>query len=559
MTGPIQRLQVNIQALLAVLERVKEVLSEEDHRILRGAVETLGLLTQLLENHKTTIQRLRQMLFGASTEKTRNVLKKNAGETAAGTANGSGVDQSSRLTGETGKQGFGSDSKPKGHGRNGAAAYSGATRIRVDHESLKAGDCCPLCEKGKLYASMAPGFLVRIVGQAPIGATVYEIENLRCGLCLEVFRAAAPEGVGDKKYDETAGSMMGLLKYGSGTPFYRLERLQGSVGIPLPASTQWEIVHEVAGVVEPALGELIRQAAQGEILHNDDTTMKILALMKASRADTGLAIGSGAERERSGIFTSGIVSIAKDRRITLFFTGHQHAGENLADVLKQRASELGPPIQMCDALSRNVPQEFEVILANCVAHGRRRFVEVVHDFPEECRYVLETLGEVYKNDAVTRERKMSPEERLAFHQVQSGPLMGGLKQWFEDQFAQRKVEPNSGLGQAISYMIKHWEPLTLFLRVAGAPLDNSVAEQALKKSVLHRKNALFFKTSNGAHVGDVFMSLIHTCEQSGANPFDYLTELQRHSEELSRNPEDWMPWNYRETIRATRAAPARAA
>jgi transposase len=333
------------------------------------------------------------------------------------------------------------------------------------------------------------------------------------------------------------------------------ERLQRSVGIPLPASTQWEIVQEVAWVVEPAQGELIRQAAQGEVLHNDDTTMKILALMKGRRADDG----SGGERERSGVFTSGIVSIAEGRRITLFFTGNRHAGENLSDVLRLRAPELGPPIQMCDALARNVPQEFQVVLANCIAHGRRRFVEVAHDFPEECHHVLETLGEVYRNDAITRERGMSAEERLAFHQVQSGPLMGRLKQWFEVQFAERKVEPNSGLGQAISYMTKHWEKLTVFLRVAGAPLDNSAAERALKKAILHRQNSLFFKTPKGAHVGDVLMSLIHTCEQSGADPFDNLIELQRHSEGLALNPGAWMPWNYRHTIQAVSPPPARAA
>jgi len=527
MMGPIRRLTINMQELLALLERVKAVLSEEDHRILRGAVETLGFLTRMLENRKTTIRRLRQMLFGAGTEKTRNVLKRNAGEAAGNMADGGDPDPGRHPRDAPCEQGVASDGKRKGHGRNGAAAYTGAERIKVAHESLKAGDHCPLCEKGKLYASMSPGFLVRIVGQAPIWAKVYEIENLRCGLCLEVFRAAAPEGVGDKKYDETAGSMLALLNYGSGMPFHRLERLQRSVGIPLPASTQWEIVQEVAGVVEPAHGELLRQAAQGEVLHNDDTTMKILALMQGRRADDG----SGGER--SGVFTSGIVSIAEGRRITLFFTGNRHAGENLSDVLRLRASELGPPIQMCDALARNVPQEFQVILANCVAHGRRRFVEVAHDFPEECRHVLEILGEVYRNDAIARERGMSAEARLAFHQAQSGPLMGRLKQWFEVQFAERKVEPNSGLGQAVAYMTKHWEKLTLFLRVAGAPLDNSAAERALKKAILHRRNSLFFKTAKGARVGDVLMSLIHTCEQSGADPFYYLTELQRHSEELA--------------------------
>jgi hypothetical protein len=555
MMGPIRRLQVNMQELLAVLERLKAFLSEEDHRILRGAIETLGLLTRMLENRKTTIGRLRQMLFGASTEKTRNVLKTNAVGAADKAGDGGGADPGSRQPETAGKQGTGLDRKRNGHGRNGAAAYTGAVRIKVAHESLKAGDCCPLCEKGKLYASMAPGYLVRIVGQAPIGATVYEIENLRCGLCLEVFRAAAPEGVGDKKYDETAGSMVALLNYGSGMPFNRLERLQQNVGIPLPASTQWEIVREVAGVLEPAHGELTRQAAQGEVLHNDDTTMQILALLKGRRTNDG----AGAEGERSGVFTSGIVSIVGGRRITLFFTGTRHAGENLSDVMSLRASELGPPIQMCDALARNVPKEFKVLLANCIAHGRRRFVEVAHDFPEECRHVLETLGEVYRNDAIARERGMSAEERLVFHQVQSGPLMGGLKQWLVEQIAERKVEPNSGLGQAISYMTKHWERMTLFLRVAGAPLDNSAAERALKKAILHRRNSLFFKTARGAHVGDVLMSLIHTCEQSGADPFDYLTELQRHSEDLAANPAAWMPWNYKHTLQAVRPPPARAA
>jgi transposase len=122
--------------------------------------------------------------------------------------------------------------------------------------------------------------------------------------------------------------------------------------------------------------------------------------------------------------------------------------------------------------------------------------------------------------------------------------MTGLKEWMATQFAERKVEPNSGLGQAIRYMQKHWEKLTLFLRKAGAPLDTNIVERSLKKAILHRKNALFYKTQNGAGVGDLFMSLIHTCELHGVNAFDYLTELQRHAGELSRNPQAWLPWNY---------------
>jgi len=208
---------------------------------------------------------------------------------------------------------------------------------------------------------------------------------------------------------------------------------------------------------------------------------------------------------------------------------------------------------MCDALSRNPPKEFQVILSNCIAHGRRKFVEVAENFPEECRYVLEQLGEVYTNDALAREQGMSPEQRLHFHQVESGPRMKDLETWFKKQFAERKVEPNSGLGGAILYMQKYWDKLTLFLRQAGAPLDNNIVERTLKMAILHRKNAMFYKTQNGARVGDLFMSLIYTCQFCGANPFDYLTELQRHRRELFRNPSDWMPWNYRNTLERSSA------
>jgi len=69
----------------------------------------------------------------------------------------------------------------------------------------------------------------------------------------------------------------------------------------------------------------------------------------------------------------------------------------------------------------------------------------------------------------------------------------------------------------------------------------------LKRAVLHRKNALFYRTLNGAEVGDLYMSLIHTCQLCDVNSLDYLIELQRHAQDLTTRPAEWMPWNYRET------------
>jgi hypothetical protein len=258
--------------------------------------------------------------------------------------------------------------------------------------------------------------------------------------------------------------MIALLKYGSGVPWDRLERLEASLGIPLPASTQCEIVAEGAEVIRPAFEESIRQAAQGEVFYNDDTGMKILALARASPQrpqgdvedpEPSRSNGSSSSRERTGLFTSGIVSTTRQgQRIALFFTGRNHAGENLARVFVQRAKGLTPPIQMSDALSRNVPklqEKLEILRGNCNAHARRRFVQVTPNFPQECRFVLESLRDVYRYDAEAEERGLTPEERLRFHQEHSQPVMDALEAWFKVQFAEKKVEPNSGLGKAISY------------------------------------------------------------------------------------------------------------
>jgi len=529
-------LQVPIEELEGLLEQAKqEPLREDGYQKLLAAIRTLHYVTELLEKKETTLAGLRELLCPASTEKTDKVLQQ------------AGID-----TGE--KKPESSSKQPKraaaGHGRHGAASCSGAQKVKIPHASLKPGEACPDGCGGKVYPQREPGVLVRIKGQAPLAATVYELEKLRCNLCGNVYPAAAPPEAGEKKYDESAAAMIALLRYGSGVPWNRTEGLEAHLGIPLPAATQCEIMAQTATPLQPALEELKRQAAQAEVVHNDDTSMRVLSLDRDADISP----------ERTGVFTSGLVWIVQGRRMALYFTGCKHAGENLAEVLKLRSPDLPPIIQMGDALSRNVPKLVETLVANCNAHGRRNFVKATANFPEPCRFVLETLREVYGYDAVTREQGMSAEERLAFHQDHSKPVMEKLHTWLQAQFDERLVEPNSSLGEAIRYLRKHWEKLTLFLRKAGVPLDNNIVERALKKAILHRKNSLFYKTRKGARkgarMGDLFMSPIHTCELNGANAFDYLMELLRHAEDLQQNPSAWMPWNYRDTLarRATAAA-----
>ncbi len=535
----VERIDIRISELEAIIDRAQaEPLSEQEVATLQSAVKTLLFVTEELEKKRVSVKRLKQLLFGASTEKLKNVLEEALGQ-----------DDKDKEPQDSQSDTSGQD-KPKGHGRNGADAYTGAEKVNISHDTLQPGDRCRACKQGSVYETATPGRLVRVTGQAPVHATVYELQKLRCNLCGKIFTAKPPQEVGEDKYDAESASMIALLKYGSGMPFNRLERLQGSLGVPLPAATQWDILTACLPALVPLHERLILTAAQGKVIHNDDTGMKVLELPALNKPGQG---DSEEQRpsQRQGVFTSGIVSVDAGHRIALYFTGHRHAGENLAEVLKHRAAELAPPIQMCDALSRNMSEDFKAIVANCLAHGRRRFVEVAMNFPQECRYVLELLKDVYGNDAEAKQRGLSDEQRLAWHQAQSGPKMAKLKTWLTEQIEQHQVEPNSSLGEAITYMRTHWEPLTLFLRQPGAPLDNNICERALKKAILHRKNAYFYKTENGAHVGDLFMSLIHTCELNDINPFDYLTCVQKHAEAVALSPVDWMPWNYQGTLQST--------
>ncbi len=497
--------------LISLLERVKSLLPKEDYEAIEAMAKAISALSRVVDEKATSVKRLLKQIFGSKSEKKVKVFNSPAPEKAK-------------------------PKKIKGHGRNGSSAYNGAEKIEVPHETLKHGDPCPLCS-GKVYGK-APETVIRIAGSPCLKGTLYELEKLRCNLCGETFTAKPPENMGDQKYDETAVAMIPVLKYGNGFPFYRLAQFQASLGVPVPAATQWDLVKRLTPFATPPYIEMIGQASQGDLFHSDDTNGRILSLIKEGPAQDG----------RKGVFTTGILSKMADQMAVLYFTGHNHAGENMNELLQNRIHGLSPPKLMCDALSRNIPKDFEIILLNCLTHGRRNFVDVIAAFPEECRHVIETLGKVYQNDAISREKNMSPEERLVFHQTESKTLLDGLYDWFNKQVDEKCVEPNSGLGKAINYMLNHWTSLTRFLEVAGAPLDNNICERALKKVIIHRKNSLFYKTQNGAETGDMFMSLIQTCNMANENPFEYLVALQKNASAVSQYPEKWLPWNFRQAM-----------
>jgi transposase len=521
---------------LLTLAKTKTAFSAEHYELLERVLGTFVFVMLTLQNAKTSIRRFRQILFGSRTESKHNVLKAYG---ATATADPPVDAQAKQPDGDEQVK-----PSPPGHGRNPAQAYRDAPVVEVDVPGLQPGDPCPECTAGKVY-DCAPKVLVNVVGQPPLAATVFKLRQLRCRLCDAVFTAPLPDGASQIKYDHSCASMLAVLRYGGGMPFYRLQSLQASLNVPLPDATQWDIVAKAVPGPRAVFEELIRHAAQAQLLHNDDTPARILSLMR----ERAKAEAAGNKPVAKAINTTGIVAESQGRKMVLFFTGHAHAGKNLAKVLVHRARELDPPMQMCDALAANVSAEFTTVLCNCLAHGRRQFVDVIEHFPKECSHVIEVLAKVYAQDAHCRAEKMSPEQRLAHHQATSAAPMQELHKWMNEQFEQRLVEPNSGLGRAMNYMIKHWSELTLFLRKAGAPLDNNIVERALKRAIRHRKNSLFYKTPKGAEVGDIYMSLIHTCQLGDVNPFEYLQALQIHAQAVMTTPALWMPWNYHEQLK----------
>jgi transposase len=524
--------------LKRLLSHAAPLLPAEDYAVLELTVACLTAVTALLHQQGTTLARLRRLFGAGSSEKAEKILPPPAPAEGAPTepAPPPGTEASAEAK-----------PKRKGHGRIPSEDYPGATQEKVEHPTLSAGDACPACTKGTLYA-LDPAEVLRILGQAMLTAKLWLLERLRCSACGVVFTAPAPAAAQGPKFDEAAVAMMALLHYDNGQPFHRLERLQRYLGVPVPATTQWRFVNEAAKELAPVLEELRRLAAQSPLLHVDDTYLRLLAFMGKRRAKL-LAKGELDDPERTGLFTTGVVAkTAEQEQILLYCSGRKHAGENLADLLAQRMQNLPPPILMSDALERNLPKGHPVVDSNCLCHGRRNVVDQVGNFPAECRFLITELGKVFKIDDRCRAEQLSDEERLRVHQAESAPTMQRIWAWARDLLDQHKVEPNSDMGKALNYLLNHWQALTRFLHVAGAPLENNICERALKMAIRHRKNSLFYKTERGAEVGDLFMSLIETAVANGENPLEYLTELLRHSRAVAEQPEDWLPWTFRDTL-----------
>jgi transposase len=431
--------------------------------------------------------------------------------------------------------------KKPGHGRMSHTVYEEYREIILTIIGFKVGDPCPQECGGVLYVyePEKPRVLLRIKGRNFADVYKYIVERLRCNLCDYLIQANIPAEVGADKYDASFKAWIIVQKYFVAVPFYRQETFQRMLNFPLSDATQWDLVEKAAGFCYRVFNLLIAYAANSKLINNDDTGVKIQEVIQE--------IKNNPDAKRTGMFTTGIIAEHENYKIALFFNGTSHSGENMDAVLRKRDLDKPPIIQMCDALNSNLAKEVETMVCNCLSHGFRKFDELVDYFPTPCITIMKLLSQVYDNDAITK--TMTDKERLLHHQKHSASVMETLKKYLQALFDEKLVEPNSELGKAIKYMQRHWHKLTRFLSVAGAPLCNNIVERALKIAIRNRKNAMFYRTRYSASIGGMLTSLIYTCHLNKKNPHHYLTMLQEHYEEINKNPERWLPWNYQETLK----------
>lgn len=441
---------------------------------------------------------------------------------------------------------------PKGHGRNNADAYKGAEVIDVKHQELKPGDDCPdeYCD-GKLYEMSEPGVFIQVIGSPLATARRYNVQKLRCTLCQKIYQASLPEGVGDKKYDENFVSMLMINKYFISVPFYRQDRLQNYLGMPLPSSTQWDLMYEHKPMLKALYDALLVDAANGIGISYDDTSVKILSEIQAKKkAEKG-------EKKKHNCFTTGIVSAYEDHRTYVFMSDNRTAGQIIVEMIKTyRDEDRDRPILMCDALTANIPQEIAddlYLLCYCLVHARRQFYELPNGYDDLAEEVIRLIGKVYDNESWAKQ--LSAEARLKYHQAHSKPYMDELKRFLTAR--KEEFEPNSVAGQAIEYMLKRWTELSQFLRHTHAPIDNNVTERALKLVIQTRKSSLFYKTLEGARFASYAQSALYSAAQNNINPCSYMVSLLKNETAVIAHPEEWLPWVYQETLNGIQANDAK--
>jgi hypothetical protein len=438
------------------------------------------------------------------------------------------------------------------HGRRGWDDFIEFPVLYHAHTALTVGCECSQCHRGRLYP-FEPARFASITGNAPLQGWRHEAEQLQCNLCKTVFRAPLDErfeqdGVSGKRlYSYSAASVICIYKYFGGLPWFRQETLQTALGVNVPDSTMSDLTERVVNAAIHVGRYLCTSARDAVRLLGDDTGAQILELKSVIRAErrTGKLV------KRTGCHVSCVIAITSEgHRIVIYRVGIQHTGELLDEILEGRDPQLPVPLVMGDCHACNTVTVCRVIYGGCNAHAVRRFKAVKDRYPEEAGYALERYERIFDHEDHCKRVGLDDEQRLAYHRERSKPLFDEICEHGEMLFKEKKIEPNSDIGEAYGYVSNNRVRLSAFLRHPGMDLHNNESERTLRLPVRLRDNIPFFKNAIGAKWAEAIWTVGDTALACGKNLLDYFNALQANEEDVRRNPQLWVPWAFRERLRS---------
>lgn len=496
-------------------------LDEAHKRVIRDALTTYEVLQSQLLEKKISQERFQRMLFGPTSEKMQTLFQDEV------------ILEPENQMEEDDEADVNKKSK-SGHGRRNLKLHINS-ETEVIHCEHQAGSICPTCRDGKLKkADSLQRTCIRTINL--VSVKIFEIETLKCGTCSHRESAPEPEVLKDcfGKYHVSTITHLAFSRYAMGLPSHRIESFTEYTGLKISDTTQFRLFEWAASQLFPVFKELCLLAANAKLTYRDDSPNKILVFQKQQREAKKLNAAV-----RVGVTTTNVTAETEKGSISLFFTGTEHAGEVINRLLTQRKTG-DPMIAMADASSANRKHDFSdrVLEVSCMSHARRNFYELQDYDKHATTMALGLIQSVYQNDAVCKNRNLSPRKRLKFHAQNSTKFMDKLHALCAQELL-KTSQPS--LKQAYNYTLKHWDRLTQFLKVEGVPLDNNICEREIKSSIRHRKNSLFFRSEDGALVGDILMSLFRTSQLNKLNPLEYLEHALKNREQVRMNPQLFLP------------------
>jgi hypothetical protein len=519
---------------------------------------------------------------GASSPNANATSSSEAGSAAGDGEGGSGSDGSGGSGGTdegngTGEGNGNGDAEPaapkkqkkvKGHGRNGASAFTRAQHFFYALAAGVIGATCEVCGFGKM-SPYREKVVIRIVGQPLFDAEANHLAQARCRNCGHIVRAEGPaelqQGLGSEyiRYDWSACGMLMVMHYFAGAPFKRLESLHQGWGVPMPDANQWEVVNASDDLLLPLYRALehyaIQQATNFRI---DDTGAMVIALRRRIEAEIAALqqLGESTKDVRTGINATGSYWETPQGPVILFHTGLHHAGEMVDQLLRLRLLSSPKLVKCTDGASKNFDhaQGEKVVEATCNAHALLKFRDIRDKYPAEYAEAGSVYKQVFDNDDTAKALGLSPIDRMLYHREHSKPLMQRLKAMCEDKLKSKLVEPNSPLWEPLTFVVNQWDRLTRFCEAPGVPLDTNLVEQALIIPVRYLAGSFNYQSEDGATAGDHAMSLIATARANDVEPVAYLTECLRCHKDLAKSPEHYLPWVYRDRMKEGGSPPAPA-